>query len=239
MNAGVPMFWGRREVRSNGTLSVTGMNPEQRKVVSETLLCRHGLRINQHLPLIEADDAIELRPPDEVLHRLIGLWAVVGAAFLRDSTHFRDYIVQRKLESWLSQQELEFLLSDSRSERDYVRYTWKLECLYFLAWCAGLIEKIDIPAGESSVEPIMHLFPQDMEEPSTLEKSLALRTKDEILAWADLLYRLHWAVRDAHLNGTELPPGVKGGVVQEWHLAVNWMTKYGNEDNWDDVGTDT
>lgn len=57
--------------------------------------------------------------------------------------------------------------------------------------------------------------------------------------WADLLYRLHWAVRDARLTGSSQPAGIEGGVIQEWHLAVNWMTRYDNEDNWDRVGTDT
>lgn len=220
-------------------LSVRKMNQEERKEASETVLRKHGVRINPHLPLIEPDDEVALRSPSEVLHRLVALWAVVGSAFLRDNRHFRDYITQRKYESWLSEQELAFLLSDTRNERDYVQYTWKLECLYFLAWCAGLIDKIEIPAVESSVESIMHLFPQDMEEPTALQSALDIRNKDEIMAWADLLYRLHWAVRDASLNGKKLPPNINGGVVQEWHLAVNWMTRYGDEDNWDHVGTDT
>jgi hypothetical protein len=85
----------------------------------------------------------------------------------------------------------------------------------------------------------MKLFPQDLEEPKALQAAIKIRAKDEIVAWADLLYRLHWAVRDARLNGGQPLEMLNGGVVQEWHLAVNWMTRYGNEDNWDDVGTDT
>lgn len=72
-----------------------------------------------------------------------------------------------------------------------------------------------------------------------LDKAIAIRSKSEILDWSDLLYRLHWAIRDAQINDTAPPPAIKGGVVQEWHRAVNWMTKYDQEDDWDAVGTDT
>lgn len=215
------------------------MNQEERKQKSEAILKTRGVPVNAHLPLIESDDEVTLRSADELLHRLIALWAVVGLAFLRDNSHFRNYVTKRKYESWLSEQELKFLLSDARTEREYIQFTWKLECLYFLAWCAGLIGNIEIPENESSVESIMGLFPQDMEEPAVLQSAIKVRTKEEILAWADLLYRLHWAVRDAKLNSKNVPGKLNGGIVQEWHLAVNWMIRYGDEDNWDHVGTDT
>lgn len=78
-----------------------------------------------------------------------------------------------------------------------------------------------------------------MEPPDRLKESIRVRARSEVMMWADLLYRLHWAVRDARLTGSSQPAGIEGGVIQEWHLAVNWMTRYDNEDNWDRVGTDT
>jgi hypothetical protein len=214
------------------------MTSAERKIMSEALLRRHGIRLNEHLLPIESDDEIEVRTSDEVLRRLVALWAVVGSAFLRDSSHFRECITRNGFESWLSQSEAAFLLNEERTERNYVKFTWKLECLYFLAWCAGLIDKIQLPTTESTVETIMHLFPRKFEHPDVLRKSVALHSKGEILNWADLLYRLHWAVRDAELAGNQMPP-VNGGMVQEWHLAVNWITRYGDEDDWDHVGADT
>jgi len=215
------------------------MNQEKRKQTSETILKKRGISINAHLPLIESDDEVSLRSVDELLHRLIALWAVVGSAFLRDNIHFRDYITKGKYDSWLSEDELKFILNDSRTEKDYIQYSWKLECLYFLAWCGGLIENIEIPENESSVESIMNIFPQDMEEPLVLRSAIKVRAKAEVLDWADLLYRLHWAVRDSQLSNENPPAKLNGGVVQEWHLSVNWMIRYGDEDNWDHVGTDT
>jgi hypothetical protein len=170
---------------------------------------------------------------------MIALWAVAGSAFLNGNDHFREYVTQRRIESWLSDGERSFLMRDARTERDIIQFTWRLEALFFLAWCAGLIESIDIPRTESSVEGIKHLFPAQMEEPAALRAAIRVREKGEIVGWADRLYRLHWAVRDAHLNGKPAPAGVVGGAVQEWHQVVNWVTNYESEDNWDHVGTDT
>lgn len=215
------------------------MHPAERKAKSEELLRRRGAPINEHLPLIESDDEVVLRSADELLKRLVALWAVVGTAFLRGNDHFRSYVVENGFQSWLSKEELAFLLSDSPTERDYICFTWKLECLYFLAWCAGLIDDIELPEHESSVESIMHLFPGAMEKPTVLGDAIAIRPKSEILDWSDLLYRLHWSVRECRITGRAGPPGINGGVVQEWHQAVNWMTRYDDEDDWDMVGTDT
>jgi hypothetical protein len=219
--------------------SVAIMTPEERRAASEALLKERGIPLNLDLPLIEADEDVTLRSPEEVLHRLIALWAVVGTSFLKETPDFRNYLVQRKLETWLSPRERAFLLADSRSEDDCIQYTWKLECLYFLAWCARLVECIEIPCNQSNVDSIVRLFPQETEDPVELQQAIRIRSKDEIMAWADLLYRLHWAVRDARLSNRQEPHNVDGSVVKEWHLAVNWMIRYNGQDNWDDVTTDT
>jgi hypothetical protein len=56
-------------------------SPEQRKANSERVLIARGIPINPHLPLIESDDDVTLRAEDEVLSRLIALWAVAVHLF--------------------------------------------------------------------------------------------------------------------------------------------------------------
>lgn len=215
------------------------MTPEERKRASENLLQERGIAINPHLPVIESEKETALRTPEELLRRLIALWAVAGTAFLKDSEHFRDYVFRNELQSWLSDRERKFILDESPSENEVRQNTWRLECLYFLAWCAGLIDAIDFPSGESSIESITHLFPREFEPPEKIRQAMRVRGKDEILDWGDLLYRLHWAGRHAIHNGGPEPPDVSMGVVQEWHLAVNWMMRHDGEDEWDHVTTDT
>jgi hypothetical protein len=215
------------------------MNPEFRKIASETLLHKRGIRINVQLPEIESNEEVRLRSADELLRRLIALWAVVGAAQQPGATYFGDYIVHHELVSWLSDRERAFLFADHRTDDDCTQFSSKREALYFLLWCAGLIKHIEIPSGESSIQSALTMFPQEMETPSRLETAIHMRSKDAVMNWADLLYRLHWAVRHAILIGKPVPANLDAVAVQEWHQAVNWMIRYGEEDNWDRVETDT
>ena len=215
------------------------MTPDQRKTASETLLHKRGIRLNLQLPEIETNDEVRLRSVDEIAQRLIALSAVSGAASQRDQGRFRAYVRQHNIEHWLSVQERAFLLNDAPDEEDFIRFSVKRECLFFLAWCGGLVKKIDIPSSESNVDTILHWLPQNPEPPERLQSALQVRSKDAIMDWADLLYRLHWAVRHAALIGKPTPANLHGGVVREWHQAVNWMIGYEEEDNWDLVPTDT
>ncbi len=214
-------------------------SPEDRKRASERLLRQASIPIHDGLPLVEPEPDTRLRTRRELCDRLISLWAVAGTAFERDNDYYRTYVRKFRLEANLSPRERAFLLEGARDERNYVQFSWRLEAIYFLAWRGGLIDNIEVPTKESTVEGIMHLFPFEMEPPTRFEKALNLRRVSEVLDWADLLYRSHWAVRDARLNGGICPGGLVGGAIQEWHQAVNWFTHYGDEDNWDLVGTDT
>lgn len=215
------------------------MNPEFRKIASETLLHKRGIRINLQLPEIESNEEVRLRSADELFRRLISLWAVVGTALQPEVTYFREYVVHYEMTSWLSEREREFLFADHRAEDDCIQFSSKREALFFLLWCAVVIERIEIPSGESSIKSIMPLFPQGMEVPFKLQNLIRMRSKDDVMNWADLLYRLHWAVRHANLIGKPVPANLNPVAVQEWHQAVNWMICYGEEDNWDCVETDT
>jgi len=215
------------------------MSPQDRKTTSELMLSALGIPINEQLPTIEEENEVELHSPEDVLRRLIALWAVVDKAFLCTKSETTNYIVSNELQTWLSNIELAFLLDKKSTKRDGIHFSWQLETLYFIAWCAGLLECPEVPNDESSVKSILALFPTGIEQPHRLRTAIRLRPKSEILDRADLLYRLHWAVRDAKGSGSGTLPGINGGVIQEWHRAVNWMIRYDGEDDWDQIGTDT
>ncbi|MES2104950.1 MAG: DUF4272 domain-containing protein [Pseudomonadota bacterium] len=219
------------------------MTPENRKLTSETLLHKRGIRINLQLPLTESDEEVRLRSSDEVLRRMVALWCVSGATV--DASQFQrmsGYIAQHGLAGWLSAQEQGFLsgeLSDPAIHEQRAWFAQRKEALFFLGWCAGLVKKLDLPGVESSLKSLMSLLPQQAEAPDRLRAAIKLRSRREILGWADLLYRLHWAVRHANLIGKPVPGNLDAAVVLQWHQAVNWMIGYDDEDDWDRVGTDT
>lgn len=215
------------------------MSPQDRKATSESKLQALGVSINEHLPMIESEDEVELRSADEVLRRLVALWAVVDKAYLGSESQSINYIVTHEMQPWLSNVERTFLLDEQPNERDCIHFSWQLEALYFIAWCASLLECSEVPNNESSVKPSLNLFPVGAERPDRLRDAIRLRDKSEVLDRADLLYRLHWAARNVKLTGSGERNGIDGGVVQEWHRAVNWMIRYDSENDWDQVGTDT
>lgn len=215
------------------------MTAEARRAASEALLRERGIPVNPQLPMIENEDDVTLRPEDALWHRLVALWGVVGVATLGRNAYFKEYFSVGERRAWLSSDEAAFLFADAPAEADVIRFSWRLEAMVFLAWCGGLVDALPLPEQASSVEAVLPLYPHDLGDASMLRQALRLRGKAEILDWADLLYRLHWAVRDAQLHGRAPPPGVNPGMVLEWHHAVNWMICYGDEDDWDAVSTDT
>lgn len=215
------------------------MTPEARRAANEALLRERGIPINPHLPMIEAEDKVRLRSEDELWRRLVALWGVVGAATLRNNDYFKQYFSVGERRDWLSRDEAAFLFDDAPSEDDIIRFSWRLEAMVFLAWCGGLVDELPFPEHASSIEGVLPLYPHDLGEAGMLREALRLRGKNDILDWSDLLYRLHWAVRDARLNGRAPPSGIDPGVVLEWQHAANWMTRYEDEDDWDAVPTDS
>src|SRR5258706_16108342 len=161
------------------------MSQQSRKILSESKLRALGIPINEHLPLIESEEDTTLRSLDDVLHRLVALWAVVGKALLGTESRFAGYIVEHKMDVWLSGVERKFILDRHPSRRDIIHFSWQLEALFFVAWCAGLLEADEVPDQESSVQSILDLFPQDSEPPDRLLAAIAIRPKSDILDRAD------------------------------------------------------
>jgi hypothetical protein len=215
------------------------MNPEQRKEASELQLHKLGIRINVQLHVIESDEEVSLRSNDALLRRLLALWAVCGAAQARDASRFRAYLAAHDLSSCLSSQEQAFLYAAAPTEEQIQIFLAKHEALFFLLWCAGLTDKIKVPAQASNLHPLLKLFPQAMEVPDRLKNALKIRSKSTILNWSDLLYRLHWEVRHSQLTGRPYPASVNAETVRQWHQAVNWICQYEDEDDWDKVSTET
>ena len=206
------------------------MNPESRKLQSETLLKAAGVALNQTLPPLAADDQVTLHSAQKVMQRLVALWAVAGKAMVGKESGYAAYIVRHKLQPWLSPAERRFIVDKRPSARDNVHFSWQLEALSFVAWGAGLLDADAIPQSESSIEPIMGLFPHAGELPERLLAAIAMRPKSVILDRADLLYRLDWAVRET------APPAIDAGVVHEWRRAANWMLGLDGDDEWNSAG---
>nr|WP_315486988.1 DUF4272 domain-containing protein [uncultured Undibacterium sp.] len=224
------------------------MTPELRKEASELQLHKRGIRINVQLHVIEADEEVTLRSKKDVEARLWALWAVSQAAVSESPEQTRtiyEYLRQHDLLEALSTQESAFLTQVSINPEDHQTFIDRQHSFHFLAWCAGLLDKIDLSSKPIKSESILQYFPAISVSGAlngtaiALMDAIKLRRKDVIMDWSDLLYRLHWAVRHAQLNDKSSPGNIDNAMVREWHQAVNWMCCYDDEPDWDKVSTET
>ncbi len=197
-----------------------------------------GIPFLPSLPPIEPEDETELRTSEEVGIRMFCLFCVAGTAYGLSRTEYELFLKNQRLWSYLTPKETAFL-SDPNPAPESMRYfTWRVEALFLLMWAVNLFESLHLPTYQMDNEKIIDKFPTFSMSPWPFINSLVLRPKSEILDQSDLIYRLHWAARNAIADEQPPPAGLEPDVLFEWHHAINWLTKYENLD-WDDVVTDT
>ncbi|MFT9846418.1 DUF4272 domain-containing protein [Aneurinibacillus sp. REN35] len=208
--------------------------PSKRKKRSEKVLAQHGVRINPHLPVIEDD--FPMRSVEEVAKRAlcVCLTAVKGEGLEQETV--LDLVEKYNLADSFTPGEKAFIYEENPSKHDRIQFTWKYECYWVLLWSLGYVDTLAYPDTICDV-PFAVQQMADRTTESFIQQAV-LRTKEELLDEGDLIFRLHWAVRQAHLDGTAASGNLDGGVVMERHYALNWLIRFMDQE-WDDVETHT
>jgi len=206
-----------------------------RKARSEAILEAREIPFIAWLPVIETADEISLRSGEAVMRRAMCLFAVSEAAIRGKTRPAKELLERWGLSEDLSPDETAFVRSWRMPRHERVQFSWRSEALVPLMWATGLYEDMGFPCNTYDFGPIAAFWTA---VPARYWEGIGTRSADDILNEADLIYRLHWAVRDAQLNGRPTPGGLDAGVVQERHYALNWLIGNGGAE-WDDVGTDT
>ncbi|WP_045007647.1 DUF4272 domain-containing protein [Bradyrhizobium sp. LTSP857] len=217
----------------NGGVSAEAID---RRLRSEGILRAEGVPVLATLPVIEsAAEALKRSKEEVALRTLCVLFVAAKGEGLGEE------LVEQLLESYelrphLTPQELAFVLDHSPSQHDRIQFTWRHEAAWTLLWALGFVAQLGKPAQICDVE----FAAGTMAERTTSQfiEDSELRPIADILDQADLIYRYHWAVRNARIGGQEVPAGLDPGVTQERHYALNWLIGY-NEQAWDHVTTDT
>jgi uncharacterized protein DUF4272 len=207
-----------------------------RRFRSETILRAEGVPFLATLPVIETAAEVLQRSKEEVALRTLCLQLVAAKG-----GGLRDEVVEGILEDYelrphLTPKELTFVLDNSPSQQDRIQFSWRHEAAWTLLWALGFVAQLGKPVQTCDVD----FAASTMMERTTsqfIEES-DLRPIADILDQADLIYRYHWAVRNARIKGQQIPAGLDAGVTAERHYALNWLIGY-MEQAWDDVSTDT
>ena len=209
---------------------------DPRKLKTEAELQSLGIPVNRYLPLVEAEDEARIQDPKDVAKRAAILYALASIGHGGDRNGTQEYLKSEGLWESVTANERILFGKDDPPEQAMIDAAWRAEALWTLLWALGKVEKLELPKGQCAAEQVHRAMPNSGEVAAFIN-SATLRSKSEILDETDRIYRIHWAVRDAQINGRPIPAGLNGSVVVERHYALNWLTWYADE--WDDITTDT
>lgn len=196
--------------------------PEQRKAETIAVLKTKGLPFVEHLPALEGEGEVRLRPAEEVLRRMRGtfVYFMRGQAAMADApvTAFRKRL--NPLGAWDEVSPAENLVVNALkpTPQQIISSSWALEAVFVMQWALHFVPRLPWPAGLCDMDETTEIV-----KSASSAKGLKLRTAEELLDAADLHYRLLWACRQATLEGKPEPEGVSGSVVFERRRALSWM----------------
>jgi hypothetical protein len=210
---------------------------------SEELVRAAGGDVLLTLPLIEPASEAKLRKPSVVAERILCLVAVTAKS--SGEIDLNEMLSWARGESFwqhLSENEARFLADEDPEEGTRLHMSWQVEAALPLLWALGAPLEVGMNLKEQAPRVVLDRIPQVGGPTTEFVKSATLRPVSEILDECDLIYRVHWAARNAQMGGKPTPADWEYGVIMERHKALNWLICYGEDDgegNWDAVGTDT
>ena len=209
---------------------------QERKARSEVILSKYNLPINKSLPYIEDEHEALVRTKEDVANRALALLVVAVKAEGLEQDIVDSLVKSYELEKVLTPKEIRFINVKESSQHDKTQFIWRYEAAWVLLWSLGYVDALSYPNQICDVSAAVKFMQQRSKEQFVNDSSL--RPIREILNEADLIYRYHWAVVDARVNGQPTPVEIDPSVVLERHYSLNWLIGY-MEQEWDDISTDT
>lgn len=211
---------------------------EQRKAETEKLLEAHHIPFIVHLPLVDEEAEAKIRSGQEIAERIIVL-AYLGyvAEVPEDRQKVVRFLKDNDLWNAITANECRLFEKEELTDQEHINISWKTEASWVLLWSIGKIDKLVLPSQQVIVQKLLSKLPEFLSDPGDFIRAATVRSTSEILDMLDLIYRMHWATRNAYLTGQPMPANLDEGIVMERHYALNWITCYA--DDWDDITTDT
>lgn len=207
-----------------------------RRARSNVRLEAEGVPVLASLPVIEDAADVVPRSREEIAWRAMALLVVAVKGEGLEQPVIEQLVAEYGLQPHFTPAERAFIADPAPSEHARVQFAWRYEAAWTLLWALGYVEELGKPTGICDVPRAVRFLQE--RGPQRFIADAKPRPIDAILDEADLIYRYHWAVVDARVNGRPAPASLEPGVTQERHYALNWLVGYMDQD-WDDISTDT
>lgn len=211
---------------------------ETRKQQTEKLLKSMNIQFIDHLPQLEEENETKIRSAQEIAERILILVYLGYVAEVPDGREeVVDFLKTSLLWDKVTPKEKLLFQQEEMSEQEKINASWRTEAVWLLLWTINKVDKLDLPTEQIYVSESLSRIPDFLSAPNHFIETATVRSTSEILDISDLIYRIHWAARNAHLQNQAMPANLNLSIITERHYAINWVTFYG--DNWDEITTDT
>jgi hypothetical protein len=207
------------------------MDLEPIRKKSLKIAVRLGFEVNENLPLL--DGVAITRTLDESVKRLLCLHTAAACAYGFDRDKAWVWLQQEGAVESLAPSEHRFV---TQGLGDPNRFKVRIEGMWAFAWTLGLVPQIDF--GKDCDSRFAVLLPnlKASEGSSSLRQRIKFRTSEEVVSAGDLVYCLHWAIRQSQLTNTKSPGRVQPYVIEERRRSLDWLL---SGDQWDELSLDT
>ena len=213
------------------------MSSLKHKSQTEILLESLNIPFYDRVSLLEKLQESEIRSSQSIAQRILILTYLCYISDVpEDRFKIIEFLKKENLWNSVTDDEQKLFLKGKLTEQERINISWRSEGVWLLLFIINKIEKIELPQKEIEMDKIFDQIPDFMTGTEEYIKSALLRPRAEILELSDLIYRLHWALRDVQLNNGS-PLNLNPGILFERHYAINWVTD--SSLNWDDIKTDT
>ncbi len=198
---------------------------EQRKLSTIATLHAWGVHTGDHLPELPADPEVRLPAVGDIVDRMASLLAVaVRSESIRANEPMGSADIAATLPRAMrapTPLEDAFLNQDRPDDQRLANMLWRYECVPVFLWTLGLQLELTPPNRRCDISQVTAaVLTSNLDD---VEDRGWRRDVGEILDQADLMYRLHWALRDAQLTGQRPPENVEASVVLERRWALQWL----------------
>lgn len=211
---------------------------EQRKKQIEKYLKSLNIPFIDHLPLIEEESEVKIRDAKEIAERILILVYLAYVSEVPDEREtVIDFLKTKLLWDKVSPDEKDLFQKEDLTDQETANISWRSEAVWLLLWTINKVNKLELPTGQIEICEIVSRLPKFLTDTKEFIDTAIVRPTTEILDVSDLIYRLHWATRNANLNNQPMPANLDLSIIMERHYAINWVTYYADE--WDEISTDT
>jgi hypothetical protein len=213
------------------------MSALKSKSQTEILLESLNIPYYDRFPLINKEQESEIRSPQDIAKRILVLTYLSYISNVgEDRLEVIEFLKEEDLWDSVTKQEQIQFLKETLTEKERINISWRSEGIWLLLFTINKIDKIELPQQEIAMDSIFAQIPDFMKQTKEFIQSAVIRSPAEILDQLDLIYRIHWALRNAASNNLA-PLDLNPSIVFERHHAINWVIDPSL--NWDDVTTDT